>query len=572
MVLKIPRRQYVELYGPTKGDKTRLADTDLIIEIEKDLLTHGDELVFGGGKSIRDGMGQASGISSSRSLDLVITNAIVMDPLLGILKADIGVKDGIIAGVGKAGNPNVMDGVYNNMIVSSNTEVVSGEHTICTPGTIDTHIHFISPQQAIEAICSGTTTMIGGGTGPSEGTKATTCTPGPWNIHRMLESLEELPLNFGLLGKGNDSLQSSLVEQIEAGVCGLKLHEDWGSTPATIDAALKVADKSDTQVAIHTDTLNECGYVDDTIEAIAGRTIHTYHTEGAGGGHAPDIMKIAGEKNVLPSSTNPTRPFTINTLDEHLDMMMVCHHLNPAISEDVAFAESRIRAETIAAEDVLHDIGALSMYSSDSQAMGRVGEVTTRAWQTADKMKKMSGRLKEESNDNDNLRVKRYLAKLTINPAITHGIAEYVGSLQPKKIADIVMWTPQFFGIKPKLIIKGGFIAYSLMGDPNASIPTPEPVYYRPMFGAMGLAKYSTSVTFTSKLAIKNDLKKKLGLKKKLLPVNNCRNISKKDMVYNNLTPKIEIDPETYIVKVDGKIATTEPANKLSLSRLYNLF
>lgn len=572
MVLKIPRKQYVELYGPTKGDKARLADTDLIIEIEQDLLTYGDELVFGGGKSIRDGMGQASGVSSSRSLDLVITNAIVMDPLIGILKADIGIKDGLIAGVGKAGNPNVMDGVYNNMIVSSNTDVVSGEHTICTPGTIDTHIHFISPQQAIEAICSGTTTMIGGGTGPSEGTKATTCTPGPWNIHRMLESLEELPLNFGLLGKGNDSLQSSLMEQIEAGACGLKLHEDWGSTPATIDAALKVADKSDTQVAIHTDTLNECGFVDDTIEAIAGRTIHTYHTEGAGGGHAPDIMKIAGEKNVLPSSTNPTRPFTINTLDEHLDMMMVCHHLNPAISEDVAFAESRIRAETIAAEDVLHDIGALSMYSSDSQAMGRVGEVTTRAWQTADKMKKMSGRLKEESNDNDNLRVKRYLAKLTINPAITHGIAEYVGSLQPKKIADIVMWTPQFFGIKPKLIIKGGFIAYSLMGDPNASIPTPEPVYYRPMFGAMGLAKYSTSVTFTSKLAIKNDLKKKLGLKKKLLPVNNCRNISKKDMVYNNLTPKIEIDPETYVVKVDGKIATTEPANKLSLSRLYNLF
>ena len=572
MVLKIPRRQYVELYGPTKGDKARLADTDLIIEIEKDLLTYGDELVFGGGKSIRDGMGQASGVSSSRSLDLVITNAIVMDPLIGILKADIGIKDGLIAGIGKAGNPNVMDGVYNNMIVSSNTEVVSGEHTICTPGTIDTHIHFISPQQAIEAICSGTTTMIGGGTGPSEGTKATTCTPGPWNIHRMLESLEELPLNFGLLGKGNDSLQSSLIEQIEAGVCGLKLHEDWGSTPATIDAALKVADKTDTQVAIHTDTLNECGYVDDTIEAIAGRTIHTYHTEGAGGGHAPDIMKIAGEKNVLPSSTNPTRPFTINTLDEHLDMMMVCHHLNPAISEDVAFAESRIRAETIAAEDVLHDIGALSMYSSDSQAMGRVGEVTTRAWQTADKMKKMSGRLKEESNDNDNVRVKRYLAKLTINPAITHGIAEYVGSLQPKKIADIVMWTPQFFGIKPKLIIKGGFIAYSLMGDPNASIPTPEPVYYRPMFGAMGLAKYSTSVTFTSKLAIRNDLKKKLGLKKKILPVKNCRNISKKDMVYNNLTPKIEIDPETYVVKVDGKIATTEPANKLSLSRLYNLF
>ena len=572
MVLKIPRKQYVELFGPTKGDRVRLGDTDLIIEIEKDLIIYGDELVFGGGKSTRDGMGQASGISSSRSLDLVITNAVVMDPTIGIIKADIGIKDGLIAGIGKAGNPNVMDGVYNNLIVSSNTEVLSGEHTICTPGTIDTHIHFISPQQAIEAICSGTTTMIGGGTGPSEGTKATTCTPGPWNIHRMMEALEDLPLNFGLLGKGNDSIQSPLIEQIKAGACGLKLHEDWGSTPATIDSALKVADKTDTQVAIHTDTLNECGFVDDTISAISGRTIHTYHTEGAGGGHAPDIMKIAGEKNILPSSTNPTRPFTINTLDEHLDMMMVCHHLNPAVSEDVAFAESRIRAETIAAEDVLHDIGALSMYSSDSQAMGRVGEVTTRAWQTADKMKKMTGRLKEEQDDNDNLRIKRYLAKLTINPAITHGISAYVGSLQMGKLADIVMWTPQFFGIKPKLIIKGGFIAYSLMGDPNASIPTPEPVYYRPMFGSMGLAKYSTSVTFTSKLAIKNGIKRKLGLKKKLLPVKNCRNIGKKDMINNNLTPKIEIDPETYVVKVDGKIATSEPASKLSLSRLYNLF
>jgi urease subunit alpha len=388
----------------------------------------------------------------------------------------------------------------------------------------------------------------------------------------MLESLDEFPLNFGLLGKGNDSLEPSLLEQINAGACGLKLHEDWGSTPATIDAALKIADKTDTQVAIHTDTLNECGYVDDTIKAISGRTIHTYHTEGAGGGHAPDILKIAGELNILPSSTNPTRPFTVNTLEEHLDMMMVCHHLNPAISEDVAFAESRIRAETIAAEDVLHDIGALSMYSSDSQAMGRVGEVSTRAWQTADKMKKMSGRLKEEKGDNDNLRVKRYLAKLTINPAITHGISDYVGLLQRGKMADIVMWTPQFFGIKPKLIIKGGFIAYSLMGDPNASIPTPEPVYYRPMFGAMGKAKYSTSVTFTSKMAIRNGLQKKLGLKKKLLPVKNCRNISKKNMVYNDLIPKIEIDPETYVVKVDGNIATTESAKELSLSRLYNLF
>jgi len=572
MVLEIPRRQYVELFGPSKGDKVRLADTDLIIEIEDDLITHGDELVFGGGKSVRDGMGQSSGIPSSRSLDVVITNAIVLDPMIGIIKADIGIKGGLIAGIGKAGNPNVMDGVQHNMIVSSGTEVISGEHTICTPGTIDTHIHYISPQQATEAICSGTTTMIGGGTGPADGTKATTCTPGPWNIHRMLESLQDLPLNFGILGKGNDSMQISLIEQIEAGACGLKLHEDWGSTPATIDAALKVADKTDVQVAIHTDTLNECGFVDDTIEAIAGRSIHTYHTEGAGGGHAPDIMKIAGEQNILPSSTNPTRPFTINTLDEHLDMMMVCHHLNPAIPEDVAFAESRIRAETIAAEDVLHDLGALSMYSSDSQAMGRVGEVTTRAWQTADKMKKMTGKLKEDTNGNDNARVKRYLAKITINPAITHGISEYVGSLLPGKIADIVVWTPQFFGCKPKLVIKGGFISYSLMGDPNASIPTPEPVYYRPMFGAIGLAKYSTSVTFTSKLAIKKGLAKKLGLKKKLLPVKNCRNIGKKDMVFNNLTPSIEIDPETYIVKVNGKVATTEPARKLALARLYNLF
>ncbi len=572
MVLEIPRRQYVELFGPSKGDKVRLADTDLIIEIEDDLITHGDELVFGGGKSVRDGMGQSSGIPSSRSLDVVITNAIVLDPMIGIIKADIGIKGGLIAGIGKAGNPNVMDGVRHNMIVSSGTEVISGEHTICTPGTIDTHIHYISPQQATEAICSGTTTMIGGGTGPADGTKATTCTPGPWNIHRMLESLQDLPLNFGILGKGNDSMQISLIEQIEAGACGLKLHEDWGSTPATIDAALKVADKTDVQVAIHTDTLNECGFVDDTIEAIAGRSIHTYHTEGAGGGHAPDIMKIAGEPNILPSSTNPTRPFTINTLDEHLDMMMVCHHLNPAIPEDVAFAESRIRAETIAAEDVLHDLGALSMYSSDSQAMGRVGEVTTRAWQTADKMKKMTGKLKEDTNGNDNARVKRYLAKITINPAITHGISEYVGSLLPGKMADIVVWTPQFFGCKPKLVIKGGFISYSLMGDPNASIPTPEPVYYRPMFGAIGLAKYSTSVTFTSKLAIKKGLAKKLGLKKKLLPVKNCRNIGKKDMVFNNLTPSIEIDPETYIVKVNGKVATTEPATKLSLARLYNLF
>ncbi|MGI0011891.1 MAG: urease subunit alpha [Nitrososphaera sp.] len=569
-VLEIPRKRYVDLYGPTVGDKVRLADTELIIEIEKDLLTYGDELVFGGGKSARDGMGQTSGMTSRDALDLVITNTIVMDPALGILKADVGIKNGLVAGVGKAGNPYVMDGV--NLIVGSGTEVISGEHTICTPGTVDTHIHFISPQQAIEAISSGTTTMIGGGTGPADGTNATTCTPGPWNIHRMLEAAEGLPLNFGFLGKGNDSLEPSLLEQIAAGACGLKLHEDWGSTPATIDSALRVADKTDTQVAIHTDTLNECGFVDDTIEAIAGRTIHTYHTEGAGGGHAPDIMKIAGEKNILPSSTNPTRPFTVNTLQEHLDMMMVCHHLNPSVPEDVAFAESRIRRETMAAEDVLHDIGALSMYSSDSQAMGRVGEVATRAWQTADKMKKLTGRLKGERRENDNLRVKRYLAKLTINPAITHGISDYVGSLEPGKMADIVIWTPQFFGIKPKLVVKGGFIAYSLMGDPNASIPTPEPVYYRPMFGAFGRAKYSTSVTFTSKLAIRNGVGKKLGLHKKMLPVKNCRKIGKRSMMHNSLTPEIKIDPETYEVKVDGRLATVPPADKVSLARLYNLF
>lgn len=570
MTLTIPRKRYAALFGPTIGDKIRLADTELIIEIEKDLLKYGDEVVFGGGKSARDGCGQASGVLRKDSLDLVITNAIVLDPKLGIVKADIGIKDGLIVGVGNAGNPNVMDDI--DMIISSNTEVISGEHCICTPGAIDSHIHFISPQQAIEAICNGTTTMIGGGTGPAEGTKATTCTPGSWNLHRMIEAVEELPLNFGFLAKGNDSQEPALMEQIQEGALGLKLHEDWGTTPATIDAALKVADKTDTQVAIHTDTLNECGFVDDTIDAIADRTIHTYHTEGAGGGHAPDIMKIAGEKNVLPSSTNPTRPFTVNTIDEHLDMMMVCHHLNSSVPEDVAFAESRIRAETIAAEDVFHDKGILSMYSSDSQAMGRVGEVTTRAWQTADKMKRMAGRLEEESGENDNLRVKRYLAKLTINPAITHGISEYVGSIEPGKIADIVLWTPQFFGIKPKLIIKGGFIAYSLMGDPNASIPTPEPVYYRPMFGAIGSAKQKTSVTFTSKAALDNDLASKLNIKKKLLAVKNCRNISKDDMVYNNLTPKIDIDPETFKVKVNGELVSVDPAKTVSLSRLYQLF
>ncbi|NDF26329.1 MAG: urease subunit alpha [Nitrosopumilaceae archaeon] len=551
MTLEISRKKYVDLFGPTTGDKVRLGDTELIIEIEKDLLKYGDEVVFGGGKSARDGLAQASGVMREDSLDLVITNTILLDPVLGIVKADIGIKDGKIVGIGKAGNPDIMDGV--DMIISSNTEIISGEHTICTPGTVDTHIHFIAPQQVIHAICGGTTTMIGGGTGPADGTNATTCTPGKWNLHKMIEASEEFAMNFGFLGKGNDSQEQALLAQIREGACGLKLHEDWGTTPATIDAALRVADKTDTQVAIHTDTLNECGYVDDTIAAIAERTIHTYHTEGAGGGHAPDIMKIASKPNILPSSTNPTRPFTVNTLAEHLDMMMVCHHLNPAVPEDVSFAESRIRAETIAAEDILHDMGVLSMMSSDSQAMGRVGETTTRNWQTADKMKKMTGRLAEDQ-DNDNFRVKRYLAKITINPAITHGISEYVGSLEPGKIADIVIWMPQFFGAKPKMIIKGGMIAYSLMGDPNASIPTTEPVYYRPMFGSLGSAKATTSFVFTSKLALECGLESKISTKKRFLAVKNCRHIG------------------TYQVKVDGKLATINAATSVSLARRYNLF
>jgi len=570
MTLNISRKNYVDLFGPTTGDRVRLADTDLIIEIEKDLIKYGDESVFGGGKSIRDGMGQASGVSREESLDLVITNAIILDPVLGIIKADIGVKDGRIVGVGNAGNPNIADDV--DMIISSNTEIIAGENTICTPGTIDSHIHFISPQQATHAICNGTTTMIGGGTGPADGTNATTCTPGKWNIHRMIESVDNFPMNFGFLAKGNDSLEPALFEQIEAGACGLKLHEDWGTTPATINSALNVADKTDTQVAIHTDTLNECGFVDDTIAAIAGRTIHTYHTEGAGGGHAPDILKVASESNILPSSTNPTRPFTVNTLAEHLDMMMVCHHLNSSVPEDISFAESRIRGETIAAEDVLHDIGVLSMMSSDSQAMGRVGEVTTRNWQTADKMKKMTGSLSEDNSQNDNFRVKRYLAKITINPAITHGISDHVGSLQPGRLADIVIWSPQFFGVKPKMIIKGGFIAYSLMGDPNASIPTTEPVLYRPMFGSFGKAVQSTSIIFTSQLALDNGMQEKINCDKKLVAVKNCRSIGKKDMLYNDATPDIDVNPETYEVKVDGKITTTDPATKLSLGRLYHLF
>ncbi|ABK77090.1 Urea amidohydrolase (urease) alpha subunit [Cenarchaeum symbiosum A] len=569
MTLEIPRSTYVDLFGPTTGDRIRLGDTDLIIEVERDLIRHGDEAVFGGGKSIRDGLCQAAGTGRDGSLDLVITNAIIADPILGIVKADIGVKGGLIAGVGNAGNPGIMDGV--DMVISSSTEVVAGEHYICTPGTVDSHVHYISPQQAVHAICNGTTTMIGGGTGPADGTNATTCTPGRWNIARMMESIRDMPLNFGFLAKGNDSIEGALMDQLKAGACGLKLHEDWGTTPATIDSALKVAERTDTQVAIHTDTLNECGFVDDTIRAIAGRTIHTYHTEGAGGGHAPDIMKIAGEPNVLPSSTNPTRPFTVNTLAEHLDMMMVCHHLNPHVPEDVSFAESRIRGETIAAEDVLHDMGVLSMMSSDSQAMGRVGEVTTRNWQTADKMKKMAGPLPGDTAHNDNLRVKRYLAKITINPAITHGISEYVGSIRPGRLADMVLWSPKFFGAKPRLIIKGGMIAYSLMGDPGASIPTTEPVLYRPMFGAHGAAAASTSLTFTSQIALDSGLGPEVA-GRRLAPVRGCRHIGKKDMVHNDLTPDIQINPETYEVRVDGALATTEPARSVSLARLYNLF
>jgi len=572
MVLKLTRKQYTDLFGASQGDKIRLGDTDIITEVEKDLISPGDECVFGGGKTIRDGLAQASGVTNANgALDYVITNAVVLDPIVGIVKGDIGIKDGKIAGIGKAGNPLVMDNVTSNMIVSACTEATAGEHTICTPGHWDTHVHMISPQQYVDAISNGITSMIGGGTGPADGTAATTCTPGVYNISRMMEAVEDIPVNWGFLGKGNDSHPSlaTQLEQIEAGACGLKDHEDWGTTNAVLDASLRAVDATDTQLAIHTDSINECGYVEDTINAIDGRTVHTYHTEGAGGGHAPDIMKIAGEEFALPSSTNPTRPYTVNTVDEHLDMLMFCHHLNPAVPEDVAFAESRIRAETIAAEDVLHDEGVLSMYSSDSQAMGRIGEVVIRAWQTADKMKKMKGKLAEETGDNDNIRAKRYIAKTTINCAITHGAADALGSLEVGKYADLVMYPTAFFGAKPKMIFKGGFIAWSIMGDPNASIPTPEPVYYRPMFGALGKAVKRTSLTFTSKAAVDLDVGEQLGLEKTLFPVHNCRNIGKNDMVWNNKTPEISIDPETYEVKLDGKIATVDPAKELALAQRY---
>ncbi|MFC4766175.1 urease subunit alpha [Effusibacillus consociatus] len=570
--LLMSREAYASMFGPTTGDKVRLADTDLIIEVEKDFTVYGDECKFGGGKVLRDGMGQSSrAVRDDGVLDLVITNALILDHW-GIVKADIGIKDGYIAGIGKAGNPDVMEGVHPDLSVGASTEVIAGEGLIVTPGGIDTHIHFICPQQIETALASGITTMIGGGTGPATGTNATTCTPGSWNIHRMLEAAEEFPMNLGFLGKGNASGEKALEEQIEAGAIGLKLHEDWGTTPAAIDTCLTVADKYDVQVAIHTDTLNEAGFVEDTIKAIAGRTIHTYHTEGAGGGHAPDIIRLAGEANVIPSSTNPTRPFTVNTIDEHLDMLMVCHHLDSSIPEDVAFADSRIRPETIAAEDIFHDLGAFSIISSDSQAMGRVGEVILRTWQTADKMKKQRGALPEEQGENDNFRAKRYVAKYTMNPAIAHGISDYVGSIEKGKWADIVLWKPAFLGVKPELVLKGGFIAYAAMGDPNASIPTPQPVIGRPMFASFGLAVKSCSITFISGAAYEAGVHEKLGLRKKVLPVKNCRNIGKKDMIHNDATPRIEVDPDTYEVKSDGTLATCEPAKTVPMAQRYFLF
>jgi urease subunit alpha len=572
MSLKIPRRQYADLYGPTTGDRVRLADTDLFIEIEKDLTTPGEEAKFGGGKVIRDGMGQsASAIAADGVLDLVITNAVIVDHG-GIYKADIGIRNGRIAGIGKAGNPDMMSGVTPGMIIGAGTEVIAGEGKIVTAGGIDAHVHFICPQLIETALSGGLTTLIGGGTGPATGTDATTCTPGAWNMYRMLESADAFPMNLGFLGKGNASFPAPLREQVEAGAIGLKLHEDWGTTPAAIDCALTVAGEYDVQVAIHTDTINEAGFVQDSIRAFKGRTIHTYHTEGAGGGHAPDIIKVCGEANCLPSSTNPTMPFTVNTLNEHLDMLMVCHHLSPSIPEDVAFAESRIRAETIAAEDVLHDLGAISMMSSDSQAMGRIGEVITRTWQTADKMKKQRGPLPGEKSGSDNVRVRRYVAKFTINPAISHGIAHEVGSVEAGKLADLVLWKPAFFGVKPEMVVKGGMIAWSVMGDANASIPTPQPVIYRAMFGSFGGALHSTSVTFVSKAALAAGIPAKIGLKKTAVAVSKCRGLTKRDMINNDALPRMEVDPDTYEVRADGVLLTCEPAAVLPMAQRYFLF
>lgn len=565
---KMSRQAYAEMFGPTTGDKVRLADTELWIEVEKDFTSYGDEVKFGGGKVIRDGMGQSQSVSSEVA-DLVITNALIIDHW-GIVKADIGIKNGRIAGIGKAGNPDIQNGV--DIIIGPGTDVIGGEGKIITAGGIDAHIHFICPQQIEEALSSGITTMLGGGTGPTTGTNATTCTPGPWNIHRMLEAAEAFPMNLGFMGKGNASQPAPLEEQVEAGVMGLKLHEDWGTTPASIRNCLNVAEQFDIQVAIHTDTLNESGFVEDTIDAFEGRTIHTYHTEGAGGGHAPDIIRACGLDNVLPSSTNPTRPYTVNTIDEHLDMLMVCHHLDPNIAEDVAFAESRIRRETIAAEDILHDMGAFSMISSDSQAMGRVGEVITRTWQTAHKMKVQFGPLEGDSSESDNNRVKRYIAKYTINPALSHGIAHEVGSVEVGKLADLVIWSPAFFGVKPSLIIKGGMIAQALMGDANASIPTPQPVHYRPMFGSYGRALSSTSMTFVSQAAMNASIDKQLELQKLIGVVKDCRSVKKQDLIHNNYTPNIEVDSQTYEVRADGKLLTCEPAKILPMAQKYFLF
>ena len=573
MSYRISGEKYAMMYGPTTGDKVRLADTDLIIEVEKDYTTYGDEVKFGGGKTIRDGMGQSvKTCSRDGDLDLVITNALILD-YTGIIKADIGIKDGKIAGIGKAGNPGIMDGVTPGMTIGASTEALAGEGMIVTAGGIDSHIHFIAPQQVQCSLYSGVTTMIGGGTGPADGTNATTCTPGPWNIRMMLKAAEEYPMNLGFLGKGNCSDEKPLIEQVEAGAMGMKIHEDFGSTPAAINHCLNVADEYDIQVAIHTDTLNEAGCVEDTLDAIGGRTIHTFHTEGAGGGHAPDIIRAAGAKNVLPSSTNPTMPFTVNTLDEHLDMLMVCHHLDKNIPEDVAFADSRIRPETIAAEDVLHDMGVFSMMSSDSQAMGRPGEVITRTWQTAHKMKQERGPLPEdEGHDNDNFRAKRYVAKYTINPAITNGIADYVGSVEVGKYADLVLWNPAFFAAKPDMIIKGGMIIAAKMGDANASIPTTQHVLYQPMFAAHGEAKGESCLTFVSKAAYDNGIKEKYGLQKTVVPVRNCRNIGKCDMKLNDATPEIKVDPETYTVTTDGVKLESGPAETLPLTQLYSLF